>query len=122
MADPVTTAAAALTLAGTAWIIDTGGALPADQSPSIAFKSDGAISGFAGCNTYQGSFEQNGTKIVIKDIAPSLKSCDDMVMIREISYLNSLKDSEVFVSAGTTLTLKRQSGLELQKFVKAPGQ
>jgi heat shock protein HslJ len=113
---PGAATAAGPVLAGTSWRADN--AMPPDRAASIRFEPNGAVSGFAGCNTFAGTYVQSGAKLILKDITPQKKDCADHVMIPELSFLTSIRETERFDIEGGKLLLKRESGRTMAQFVR----
>jgi heat shock protein HslJ len=83
-------------LDGSAWVLldfrDSSGSnvgQPGSDRATADF-ADGRIAGFAGCNTYSGSYTTNGSRIDITGFATTGISCDGDAMAFESAYLDSL--------------------------------
>jgi heat shock protein HslJ len=79
-------------LAGTAWnLAEMGGTADfADIVPTIEFGADGRASGFAGCNTFTGTFTTDGTTLAIGPLATTKIACLRPASEVESEYLGSL--------------------------------
>jgi heat shock protein HslJ len=64
---------------GTAWTVSTigGQATVPGAQPTIAFGSDGTISGSTGCNTYSGTYTVDGDRLTVSQLAMTRKACAD---------------------------------------------
>lgn len=80
-------------LPGTSWIlVDLDGSVEFDASvaPNLTFADDGTLSGFAGCNTYTGSFTLDGSAIDIGPLATTRMACQPPGSDIEAVYLPAL--------------------------------
>jgi heat shock protein HslJ len=106
-------------LAGTSWLaigynngqqavvsVTTGTELTAD------FGEDGNLTGFAGCNNYNGTYTVDGDKITIGPLASTMKSCSDPegVMDQEAQYLAALQSAVTYQIVGNRLELRTADG------------
>lgn len=70
-------------LNGTSWVLEN--TLP-DTSITAAFQ-DGEFSGFAGCNTYTGTYTVNGPTLSIGGLQTTQQACSPEIMAQEQLYL-----------------------------------
>ena len=79
-------------LRGTAWnLVEMGGTADfAHIVPTIEFGADGRVSGFAGCNTFTGSFTSDGRTLTIGPLATTKIGCLRPASEIESEYLGSL--------------------------------
>ena len=80
-------------LPGTSCIlVDLDGSVEFDASvaPNLTFADDGTLSGFAGCNTYTGSFTLDGSAIDIGPLATTRMACQPPGSDIEAVYLPAL--------------------------------
>ncbi|MEA3501193.1 MAG: META domain-containing protein, partial [Actinomycetota bacterium] len=96
-------------LAGTSWDLiaynnGTGGfqSVVIDVAVTADFAEDGTLSGSAGCNNYNTSWETDNGSIEIGPAASTLMACaDEHVMTQETRYLELLALAETYrVDAG----------------------
>lgn len=90
-------------LAGTAWrpVPFSGQAGSPENPVFIAFEGGDRVSGFAGCNRFTGSYQQNGGTLVIGPLATTRMACAPDVMEREQWFLKSLRQTRrIAVTAG----------------------
>ena len=95
-------------LAGTAWTLaDMGGTADfARLIPTLAFGVDGAVSGFAGCNRFSGSYTVTGAALSIGPIAATKMGCEPAASAVEADYLAALAGvTEWFLGSDGELTL-----------------
>jgi heat shock protein HslJ len=106
------------TIEGTSWTATgvnngTGGveSSAATESITAEFGSDGALSGFAGCNTYNATYElSDDGGIAITAVSSTRMACEDALMTLEGQYLTALEKAATYTLSGDTLTLRDSSG------------
>jgi heat shock protein HslJ len=85
--------------------------LVADSEVTAVFGDDGTVSGSAGCNTYSGTFTQDGPAITIGPLASTLKACADPDLgTQETQFLAAMERATEYRIDGTTLELRDDSG------------
>ena len=74
--------------------------------------SAGAITGFAGCNSYTASYTVEGSSIDIGEVATTQELCGDLAIAVEANYLAALHQvtSWMLSDDGRTLTLSGAEG------------
>jgi heat shock protein HslJ len=95
-------------LGGTAWnLAEMGGTADfARILPTIEFGEDGSVSGFAGCNTFSGTFTTEGTTLTMSPLATTKIGCQRPASAVEAEYLNALSGVTNWeIDAGGRLTL-----------------
>ncbi len=120
-------APAAADLAGTSWTLtsyaDASGAevsaTAAPQSGSLTFSADGAVAGSTGCNSFTGTYEQDGTALTIVPGPMTLRACAGPVAEQEAALLAALPNVASF-TADSTLVLLDASGAQLLAYAAAP--
>ena len=81
------------------------------------FEANGRVSGFAGCNSYSGTYTTSGRSITVsRNLAVTRKACARAVMAQERLYLAALTAAKTYSIAGSTLSLRGKSGLTLATF------
>jgi len=106
------------TLVGTSWKATgvnngKGGveSTTATETITATFGQDGALSGFAGCNNYNGTYEEKGPDgVTISNVATTRKACEDALMTLETQYITALGNVATYEISGETLTLRDSSG------------
>jgi heat shock protein HslJ len=113
-------------LEGTSWTatgVNNGSAVESTaltEMISAEFRSGGVVTGFSGCNEYNGTYATSGTDgLTITDVAGTLKSCDDATMTLEGQYLAALGNTATYELSGGTLTLRDSSGAIQATFTAA---
>jgi heat shock protein HslJ len=84
------------------------------------FGADGALTGNAGCNTYNASYTVDGNKISIGPAATTMMACDQAIMDQEQQYLAALASAAAYQVDGSKLELRTADGTLAATFVKAP--
>jgi heat shock protein HslJ len=106
-------------LAGTSWqLLQLGphGAL-SENLPTLAFSTDGKVSGSGGCNTYTGTVTMSGMKIKFDALAATKKTCSKEINAQEASYLKALEKAETFEMRATSLLINTKEFNEPLSFV-----
>ncbi len=77
-----------------------------NQTQNITFEA-GKVSGFAGCNSFFGTYTQQGTNLNFSSMASTRKACEKTVMQAESKFLSSLEKNRRFLISqdGMRLTL-----------------
>ena len=86
-----------------------------DFAPSATF-ADGRVSGSAGCNTYNASYEVDGESLQLGDIASSLMACPPLADPIENEYLGKLRAVDGWRIERDELVLVDGDGNELLRF------
>ena len=86
---------------------------------TAVFDQDGMVSGNAGCNDYNGSYEIDGDKLTVGPLATTRKMCDEPqdVMETEQAFLKNLESAATFTIEEKTLTIFGSDGTKLLVFV-----
>lgn len=93
---------------GITWVlVEIKDRTPITETRVTLMLEDGQVSGNAGCNIYQGSYEANGDSITITDIFNTEMGCTEPVgvMEQEGEYLEFLRRAERLELAGDSLTI-----------------
>ena len=106
------------TIEGTSWTAtgvnngrDAVESSAATESVTADFGGDGALSGFAGCNTYNATYALSGDDgISITAIATTRMACDDPAMTLETQYVAALENAATYTISGESLTLRDATG------------
>lgn len=90
--------------------------VPAGVDLTATFGSDGTVTGFSGCNTFNGPYTLSGDTIAIGPLATTRKACAADAMALETQYLTALQASKAVELAPTTLGLRDASGATQVQF------
>jgi heat shock protein HslJ len=92
----------------------------AGTSLTADFGSDGTLSGNGGCNSYSGTYKQDGNQINIGPLASTKMFCNEPagVMDQESQFLTALQTAATYQVEGNTLELRTQAGALAVQFSK----
>ena len=99
-------------LEGTPWLLAgglPGVEIPAETSLSVTFEG-GQVSGFSGCNTFQGTYALKGESLSIGPLATTRMACAEPVMQVESAYLEALGSTSAWAVEGGQLVLLGADG------------
>ena len=79
---------------------------------TATFAADGRVSGSSGCNTFHGTYDEQGTKLSVGPLASTRRACKDPegAQAQEKGYLAALESAVRVEQAGTRLTLFNAEG------------
>jgi heat shock protein HslJ len=83
---------------------------------TVTFATDGAASGFAGCNTFTGTYAASGSSLKVSKLAATKKACRKLVMAEEDAYLLALRTARSYSVKNGALTLAARNGRTLATF------
>jgi heat shock protein HslJ len=90
-AGPEASGSAALGLEGGWDLVEMGPTADfAHLLPTIEFRADGSVSGFAACNTFHGSYETDGASLTLGPLATTRIGCPPPASTVEAEYLEAL--------------------------------
>jgi len=95
-------------MTGKVWVLSqlVGKSPLSNTSITAVFTSNGTVSGSAGCNRYNGTYQTSGNHITFPTpMATTMMMCDPGVMAQENAYLQSLAQVKTFTISGEELTL-----------------
>jgi heat shock protein HslJ len=113
-------AAQSTDLAGTAWIVSGyNSGREAVASPifgtelTATFGQDGTLSGSAGCNNYNASYQVDGASMTIGPAVSTRKACagPEGIMDQELQYLAALQTAATYELRGDKLEMRTAEGL-----------
>ncbi len=103
-------------LAGTDWALVTLGndAAAAESTLTLSFSADGRVSGDSGCNRFMGSYEVNGPRLTLSQLASTRRAClSDALNQQEQTYLRALESVVRYQASGGQLILTTDADLAL---------
>jgi len=113
-------------LVGTLWNMTTYnngmGALVSalsDINTTALFGSNGSLTGSAGCNRYQATYQTNDSQIKIGPTATTRMMCEESVMEQEIDYLNALQSAVRYETQADDLVLFNANDTKAVTFQRA---
>jgi heat shock protein HslJ len=86
------------------------------------FDDDGTLSGSAGCNNYNTTYEVDGENISIGQTAVTQMYCQDPegIMEQEAEYLAALQSAATYKIEGDRMTMRTDSDSTVATFQRAP--
>ncbi len=78
-------------------------------SQYVAFR-EGRVSGHGGCNSFFGSYEQDGAKLTIGPLAATRKACPGEIGEKEWTFLRMLEATREVDATHLKLILKDANG------------
>ena len=98
-------------LAGTSWTLLSVGGSPAIGNVEVEFSEERGISGWTGCNSYDGRYSASGSSFTIEELRWTEAGCpSDELFVQESLYLELLVDSVEFAISGSQLTITSSDG------------
>lgn len=98
----------AIALTGAHWVSEVNG------QQTVAF-DQGRVSGFAGCNRFFGSYNQQGDRISVSDLALTRKMCNPETMREERDWVRRLEKVASISEENEVLVLKDKQGKALAR-------
>src|SRR5690242_15931167 len=96
--EPASTSTPKVDLVGGSWLaedIDGAGVIDDAQS-TLQFGNDGRVTGRGGCNTYGGTVELKGARMIISDLASTKKACVPALMDQESRFMAALQATRTY--------------------------
>lgn len=69
-----------------------------------------SVGGFAGCNSFSGTYGTNGNVVRVSRLATTMMACEDDVMAQEASFLEALQGVAFLDRQGSTMLLTDRRG------------
>lgn len=106
------------TIAGSEWALrDFAGETPSAEA-WIAFKADNVVTGNAGCNTFNGSYEMSVDAPVFSPFATTRMMCPEMQMETETRLLQALGQTRSLVTHHLVMAIFDGDGTLLATFAR----
>ena len=98
-------------LAGTAWTLLSVGGSPAIGNVEAEFSEESGISGWTGCNSYDGKYSASGSSLTIEELRWTEAGCPSReLFMQESLYIDLLAEAERFAISGSQLTITSSDG------------
>ena len=98
-------------LAGTSWTLLSIGGSPAIGNVEVEFSEGSGISGWTGCNSYDGTYGASGSSFTIEDLSWTEAGCPSgELFTQESLYTDLLLNAEGFTISGSQLTITSSDG------------
>ncbi len=110
------------TLEGPLWVLTLiAGKQPLEGAPIYASFEDGKVSGSAGCNTYQGSYQSDADTLEVTPLALTRKLCPEPagVMEQEQTFVSLLQSAKRYSTDNGLLTIFDHQGSAILTFSPA---
>jgi len=97
---------------------------PGTREPHIILRREGArVTGFAGCNTLAGGFQQDGATLRFGNLAMTRMACvGDAANKLEAAFTKALGDTNSYRISGDTLELRDAAGVVRMRLTARPLQ
>ena len=82
----------------------------------VQFLSGGDLAGWAGCNSFFGTYEQNGNQLKIGSMVMTKKACDNLGM--EQAFISALENARAFEASFKDINIldeNNQVGLSMRR-------
>ncbi len=98
-------------LAGTSWTLLSVGGSPAIGDVEVEFSEESGISGWTGCNSYDGKYSASGSSFTIEELGWTEAGCPSRELsMQESLYIELLVEAEGFAINGPQLTITSSDG------------
>lgn len=98
-------------LAGTSWTMLSIGGIPAIGSVEVEFSGDSGISGWTGCNSYDGRYRASSSSFTTEELRWTEAGCANReLFMQESLYTNLLVGADEFAVSGSRLTITSSDG------------
>jgi heat shock protein HslJ len=84
-------------LANTFWTATVISGQTVSGTLTTNFDASGGVNGFAGCNSYSGSYTVNGNSLSIGSVSAGLALCDQATNDQEAAFLSALSSAGSFM-------------------------
>lgn len=101
-------------------VMPGGPEIPADARPTIQIE-DGRVTGFAGCNRYNGPIEMTDNAVSIGPLAATKMYCADKMDL-ETAVLQRLQNADVLMDLGEDLMFEADGEMTLYFIRQTPAQ
>ncbi len=106
-------------LAGTSWTLLSIGDSPAIGNVEVEFSEEGGISGWTGCNSYDGRYSASGSSFTIEELRWTEAGCPSRELFTQESlYLELLVDADGFAVSNSQLTITSSDGQTIRFAMK----
>jgi heat shock protein HslJ len=77
-----------------------------------------SVGGFAGCNSFSGTYGTNGNAVRISRLATTMMACDDAIMAQETAFLHALQGVAFLDRQASTMLLTDRGGSQTVALVR----
>ena len=98
-------------LSGTSWTLVSVGGSPAIGNVEVEFSGENGISGWTGCNSYDGRYRASGSSFTTEELSWTEAGCPSRELFTQESlYTDLLVNAEGFAISGSQLTITSSDG------------
>ena len=109
-------------LTGGAWVIEEiGGTAMAKPLPTIEFRADGKFGGVASCNSYGGTYRDEGGRVVLRPTFATKMACAAPRMAQEKLLLDALGSGGAYSVGTDRLVIEGQQRIEARRVLGPQG-
>jgi heat shock protein HslJ len=85
---------------------------------TAVFGDDGSVSGSAGCNTYNATYQADGNSLTVGSVTATRQTCSEPegIMEQESAYLVALESATAYQIEGDELELTDAEGVQVATF------
>ena len=106
-------------LTGTSWTLLSVGGSPAIGNVEVEFSEESGISGWTGCNSYDGKYSASGSSFTIEELSWTEAGCPSRELFTQESlYTDLLVDAEGFAISDSQLTITSSDGQTIRFALK----
>lgn len=91
-----------------------------DKGVYIHFVADGSVYGYSGCNQFSGSWQQENQRLVLEQLAVTMRACTEPLMQLEQVFLAQLAVADNYSQANSNLSLNKARMAPLARFTVKP--
>lgn len=109
-------------LANTTWALasmNVTGVLIPGTAITVRFGTGNQLSGFGGCNNYNGSYLVSGSSLGVTGISRSMATCGEEIDGQESLYISLLQAAASYQLSGNQLIILNVSGQEILRYNRA---
>ncbi len=100
------------TLAGSEWGVE------GNDLPFVQFGSKGEMNGNGGCNNFGGTYEINGSRLIIGPIMSTKKACMGPAMNTETEFFTALQKAHHFEATHKRLVIFDANNTEILSLIR----
>ncbi|MDX1404245.1 MAG: META domain-containing protein [Woeseiaceae bacterium] len=91
--------------------------LDSDSGMFVQFGADGELTGHGGCNSFFSRYALEDSKIEVRAVSMTRKSCEPDVMSLELSFVEALQLATTVSGVGSRMAMRNERGEAMLRFV-----
>lgn len=104
------------TLTGGVWVVEEiGGTKMTAPAPTIEFRPDGRFGGVASCNSYGGSYTDEGGRVGLSGVFATKMACEPRRMAQEKALFDALGSGGGYSVSAERLTIEGAQRIEAKR-------